>query len=393
MLKRQLDGLEAGVSHFKRCEQTFKSSLRTVSEEKSRIIEQLEEQLLPNVKETLNLSQDHERDKQSTSQVQEMEKVIEVIRKSLRETENDLHQTKDALTVKTERTEFLERRVEETEMLLEETRKRLSQNQYNLEQTAAALRQQLEKSATLENQLQGMQNARNSALTSIRNKDQELEEAFRRICQKDQRIDDLIVELKEERFDKECLKRAIEVTEYNALREKGQLERLRELENQLQLSEELKDTTLASLMDKQQELEQLYRSLNNKGAQIHDLTAELKQERLDKDFLKRAITVTESNVNREKGLLERSAQLEKQLQEMQELREKTLASLRNDKEALEQANDKIDELNQRLKREISDNECLRSTVEATECNAKREKKLLEKRRTDKKDKDKRKIKR
>ena len=153
MLKRQLDGLEAGVSHFKRCEQTFKSSLRTVSEEKSRIIEQLEEQLLPNVKETLNLSQDNERDKQSTSQVQKMEKVIEVIRKSLRETENDLHQTKDALTVKTERTEFLERRVEETEMLLEETRKRLSQNQYNLEQTAAALRQQLEKSATIENQL------------------------------------------------------------------------------------------------------------------------------------------------------------------------------------------------------------------------------------------------
>ena len=60
-----------------------------------------------------------------------------------------------------------------------------------------------------------MQNARN------RKKDEELEEAFRRICQKDQMIDDLIVELKEERFDKECLKRAIEVTEYNALREKG----------------------------------------------------------------------------------------------------------------------------------------------------------------------------
>ena len=98
--------------------------------------------------------------------------------------------------------------------------------------------------------------------------------------------------------------------------------------------------------------------------------------------MKGAITVTESNVNREKGPLERSAQLEKQLQEMLELRELALASLRNDKEALEQANDKIDKLNQRLKREISDNECLRSTVEATECNAKREKKLLEKRRTD-----------
>ena len=53
------------------------------------------------------------------------------------------------------------------------------------------------------------------------NKDQELEEAFRRICQEDQRIDDLIHQLKQERLDKECLKRAIEVTEYNALKEKG----------------------------------------------------------------------------------------------------------------------------------------------------------------------------
>jgi len=61
-----------------------------------------------------------------------MEEDIEGIRKSLRQAEYDLHQTKDALTVKTERTEFLERRVEETEMLLEETSKRLRQNQYDL---------------------------------------------------------------------------------------------------------------------------------------------------------------------------------------------------------------------------------------------------------------------
>ena len=134
-------------------------------------------------------------------------------------------------------------------------------------------------------------------------------------------------------------------------------------------------------MDKQPELEQLYRRVSNKDAQIDDLTVELKQERMENDDLKRAITVMECNANKEKGLLERSTQLEKRLREAEELREITLVSFNNNKEALEQANNKIDELNQRLKREISNNECLRRTVEDTECNAKREKGLLEKQRT------------
>ena len=334
---------------------------------------------LPDVKGCLNHEKEQGNDKQDTNQVQEMEKVIEGIRKSLRQTENDLHQKKDALMLKTERTEFLERRLEETETLLEETSKRLRQNQFNLEQTDATLRQQLKRSATLENQLQEMENARNTAVTSTMNKDQELEEAFRRICQKDQRIDDLINELKQERFDNGCLKRAIEVTEYDTLREKGLLERLREVENQLQRTEELKETTLASLMDKQQELVHLYRSVSNKDAQIDDLTLELKQQSLDKDFLKRAIAVTECNAKREKGLLERSTQLEKKLQEMQELREKTLASLQNNKEALEEANNENDELTQRLNREIMDKDCLRRAFNASESDVKREKELLEKR--------------
>ena len=241
-----------------------------------------------------------------------------------------MQKTKDALTLETERTAFLERRVQETEMLLEEKTKLLRANQCNLQQTNETLRQQLERSATLETQLQGLNNARNTAITSIMKKDQEL---------------------------------------------------LRELENQFQQTEELKETILASLMDKQQELEQLHRSVSNKDAQIDDLRVELKQERIENDDLKRAITVTECNVNKEKGLLERSTQLEKRLHEAKELTEKMLVSLKNNKEALEQANSKIDELNQRIRREISNNECLRRTVEDTECNAKREKGLLEKQKT------------
>ena len=307
--------------------------------------------------------------KQEKMKKQDMKRTISV-------TECNVNREKELL----ERLTQLERRVQETEMLLQEKNKLLRENQSNLEQTDTILRQQLQRSATLENQLQGMKNSRNTAMTSIMNKDQELDEAFRRICRKDQRIDDLIHQLKQERLDKECLKRAIEGTEENALREKGLLQRLRELENQLQQTEELRETTLASLMDKQQELEQLYRSISIKDAQIDDLTLELKQERMEKQDLKRVITVTECNVNRENGLLERSIQLEKRLQETQELKEKTPVSLKNNKEALEHAHNKIDELTQRLKREISNNECLRRAMEDTECNAKREKGFLEKRR-------------
>ena len=336
---------------------------------------------LPNAKDTLNPEHEHGKTNQDNNPVPEMENTIEGIRNSLQQKENDLQKTKDALTLKTERTAFLERRVEETEMLLEEKNKLLRENQCNLQQTDETLRQQLERSAILETQLQPSENARNTAITSIMNKDQELGEAFPRICQNDERIGDLIHQLKQERLDKECLKRAIEVTEHNALREKGLLQRLRELENQLQQTEELKEKTLASLMDKQQELEQLYRSVSNKDAEIDDLTVELKQERIENDNLKRAITVTECNANKEKGLLERSTQLEKRLHEAEELREITLVSFKNNKEALEQANSKIDELNQRLKRQVLNNECLRRTVEDTECNAKREKGLLEKQKT------------
>ena len=143
------------------------------------------------------------------------------------------------------------------------------------------------------------------------------------------------------------------MNECNAVREKGLLKRLRGLENQLQRTEELKKTKLASLMDKQQELEQLYRSVSTKDAQIDDLPLKLKQERLDKDFLKRTIAVAECNFDKEKGLLERSTQLENKLPETQEVREKMLVSLKNNKEALEQANDETDQLNQRLTRETS----------------------------------------
>ncbi|XP_078364054.1 uncharacterized protein LOC144648304 isoform X1 [Oculina patagonica] len=330
-----------------------------------------------NLKDNLNHEQENERDQQRKRQVEEMEKVIEGLRKSLQQTESDLEQTKGALTLKTGRTDFLESRMEEKEMLVEETGKRLEQNEYKLQQTEATLKVQLKRAENLQNQLKDMEKLRETSVTVITSKEQELEEAYRNISKKDEKIDDLIHELKQERLDKECLKRAIEVTEINAAREKGLLEKIRELENQLQKMREMKQTTLAFLMQKEQELEQVKLRLNNKDVQIDGLIKELKQERSDKDCLKKAIADTECKSNREEELLERVIELETQIQEIEDLREETLTSLKSKEQALEQAHVKIDELNLELKREKSDKASLRSSVEVMECNANREKELLE----------------
>ena len=318
---------------------------------------------LVHVKNTLNNLQDNEQDQERKRQVEEMEKVIEDLEKSLRQTESDLEQAKDVLTLKTERTDFLERLVDEKDMLLEKTSKRLNENEHKLQQTEGTVKLQSEGTRKLENQLQDMEKLRTTAVTSAMSKQRELEEAYSNISKKDEKIDGLIHELKQERFEKECLKRAVEVTECNAAREKGLLEKT---------MAELKETTSSSLMHKGKELEQVYRSLNNKDAQINDLIKELKQERSEKDSLKKAIAVTECNAtNREKRLSERTTELEKQLQEMEELKEKTLTSLESEGQALEKAYVKVDDLRLELKREKSDKD-----------NTKREKELLEKTRAE-----------
>ncbi|XP_078365626.1 uncharacterized protein LOC144649873 isoform X1 [Oculina patagonica] len=336
-----------------------------------------EHRINTNVKENLNHEQENESHQQRKQQVEEMKKVIEDLRKSLRQTKSDLEQTKSALTLKSESTDFLERRVEEKEMLHEETSKRLKQNEYKLQQTEEALRVQLERGENLQNQLKDMEKLRETSVIAVTRKEQELEEAYCSISKKDEKIDDLIHALKQERLDKECLKRAIEVTENNAAREKGLLEKIRELEDQLQKMGEMKQTTLAFLMQKEQELEQAKHRLNNKDVQIDGLIKELKQGKSDKDCLKKAIAETECKSNREEELLERVIELETQLQEMEDLREETLTSLKSKEQALKQAHVKIDELNLELKRENLDKESLRSSVEVMECNANREKELLE----------------
>ncbi|KAJ7384552.1 hypothetical protein OS493_021183 [Desmophyllum pertusum] len=131
-------------------------------------------------------------------------------------------------------------------------------------------------------------------------------------------------------------------------------------------------------MEKEHELEQMYRSISNKNVEIDALSLELKQERSDNDSLRSAIDVAKCDANREKGLLESIRQLEKQLEQMEELRETTLTSLKSKEQALEKTRVKIDDLRLELKREKSDKECLRRAVEVTKCNAKREKELSEK---------------
>ena len=327
-----------------------------------------------NVLDTLNHERERERDQDNKRKMQEMEGMIEDLRHTLRQTESDLEQTKGTLTLKAERTEILEHRLEENEEILEMTSQRLKQNEQNLEQTEATLRGQKERTEELENQLRSLENVRKAAEASVTSKENELEEAYCSISKQDEKINNLIQEIKQERFDKECFKRTIEVYECNVAREKGLSEKIRELEDQLQRMEDLRKTTLSSLMDKEQEVEQLYHNISRKEEQVDGLVLELKEERSNKECLKRAIEVTDC---REKELKKRIAQLEIQLQERDELREATITSLNKNERSLQDAHVEIDVLTQQLEREKSNKEVLRMAVDVTEYNATKEKGLTE----------------
>jgi len=120
LLRCQVDALEAEVSHLKHCEETLKSNLRTVSDEKSRIIEELEEQLSTaeneNTRMVTELSRASDRENLLNELKDENLKVI----KQLEDQLNKL--TKESSTVNAELSKVSEKDIEITELKSETTK-------------------------------------------------------------------------------------------------------------------------------------------------------------------------------------------------------------------------------------------------------------------------------
>ena len=155
-------------------------------------------------------------------------------------------------------------------------------------------------------------------------------------------VDALVLEVKQERSEKDLLrKRAMEAEEVGSYREKELEKRIELLENHLHEKDEMTNVTLASLKNNKS-------SLQEAKATIDMLTEQLEREKSEKEALKRAVEVFECNSQNEKRLTEDIEKLEKQLKEMNDLREETLISLKEKEWSLQEAHDEINELTQQI---------------------------------------------
>ena len=155
-------------------------------------------------------------------------------------------------------------------------------------------------------------------------------------------VDALVLEVKQERSEKDLLrKRAMEAEEVGPCREKELEKRIELLENHLHEKDEMTNVTLASLKNNKS-------SLQEAKATIDMLTEQLEREKSEKEALKRAVEVFECNSQNEKRLTEDIEKLEKQLKEMNDLREETLISLKEKEWSLQEAHDEINELTQQI---------------------------------------------
>ena len=245
-----------------------------------------------------------------------------------------------------------------------------------------------------------LKNLTEAAKASLNNKEKEVEEANRIIKKQDETIKNLIEEIRQERCDrdrlevqsekikeleaqlqrmedikrntsadalvlevrpesseKELLKKAMEAKECGSHRAKELHKRIGHLENQLRERDDLTNATLTSLNNSK-------RSLMEANNTIDLLTERLEREKSDKETLRRALEVYESNSYAEKEMTEKIEKLEEQLQEMDDLRENTPRSLREKERSLEEAHEEIKELTQQMALEKPDKKCFKRKIKA-----------------------------
>ena len=298
--------------------------------EKSSITKTLEDHLTrlrrENCTLTARLSKAYEKDDQLTE-----------LREKVQLLENQLKNVTEAATVSVNSKEkemeedyrIIKKQDETIKSLFEEIRHERC-DKYRLELQSERIRE-------LETQLQRMEDMKRNTIHSV---------------------DALVLEVKQERSEKDLLrKRAMEAEEVGSYREKELEKRIELLENHLHEKDEMTNVTLASLKNDES-------SLQEAKATIDMLTEQLELEKSEKEALKRAVEVFECNSQNEKRLTEDIEKLEKQLKEMNDLREKTLISLKEKEGLLQEAHDEINELTQQIARKKSNKKFFKRKAKA-----------------------------
>ena len=171
-------------------------------------------------------------------------------------------------------------------------------------------------------------------------------------------VDALVLEVKQERSEKERLKkRAMQAKKVGSCREKELEERIELLENQLRAEDELTNATLMSLKNKES-------SLQEATATIDMLTKELEREKSEKKYLRKAVEASECNSHNDKRLTEDIETLLERLQEMSDLRKKTLISLKEKEWSLQEAHNEISDLTQQIAHKKSHKKFFKRKAEA-----------------------------
>ena len=282
--------------------------------EKSKITGALEDHITRLRREnrtlTARISKAYEKDDQLTE-----------LREKVQLLENQLKNVTEAATVSVNNKEkemdeeyrIIKKQDETIKSLIEEIRQERC-DKYRLELQSERIRE-------LETQLQRMEDMKRNTIHSV---------------------DALVLEVKQERSEKDLLrKRAMEAEEVGSYREKELEKRIELLENHLHEKDEMTNVTLTSLKNNES-------SLQEAKATIDMLTEQLEREKSEKEALKRAVEVFECNSQNEKRLTEDIEKLEKQLKEMNDLREETLISLKEKEWSLHEAHDEINELTQQI---------------------------------------------
>ena len=298
--------------------------------EKSSVTKTLEDHLTrlrrENCTLTARLSKAYEKDDQ----------LIE-LREKVQLLENQLKNVTEAATASVNSKEkemeedyrIIKKQDETIKSLIEEIRQERC-DKYHLELQSERIRE-------LETQLQKMEDMKRNTIHSV---------------------DALVLEVKQERPEKDLLrKRAMEAEEVGSYREKELEKRIELLENHLHEKDEMTNVTLASLKNNES-------SLQEAKATIDMLTEQLEREKSEKEALKRAVEVFECNSQNEKRLTEDIEKLEKQLKEMNDLREKTLISLKEKEGSLQEAHDEINELTQQIARKKSNKKFFKRKAKA-----------------------------
>ena len=388
LLESQVDAFKAERSSFTNAAQSMKREMEILNNEKattktqfhernretSKTISDLQDKIAKLQKEKSTLSSELSKESGEDNQLCEITCEKTWITRKLEDHITRLRRENCSLTARVSK-------VYEKDVQLIELKEKVEFNKHQLKNLTEAAKASLnnkekeveeanriikKQDETIKNLIEEQERCDRDRLEVQSEKIKELEAQLQRMedIKRNTSADALVLEVRPESSEKELLKKAMEAKECGSHRAKELHKRIGHLENQLRERDDLTNATLTSLNNSK-------RSLMEANNTIDLLTEQLEREKSDKETLRRALEVYESNSYAEKEMTEKIEKLEEQLQEMDDLRENTPRSLREKERSLEEAHEEIKELTQQITPEKPDKKCFKRKVKARKGTANR----------------------